>query len=107
MRGRVTTLQAKVLLVFLGVMSVNIASAQRVLSQKMTKEAALGDAAAARASIARFDRVLKGLIQGDAASEELSAQSLIMRATASGLAALLGVAMAGVGHAESISVEVS
>jgi len=45
---------------------INLAGAQRMLSQKMTKEAALGDAASARASIARFDRVLKGLIQGDA-----------------------------------------
>jgi methyl-accepting chemotaxis protein len=83
-----TTLKARFLLVFLGVMSVNIggalitfqtiasqkadavvinlAGAQRMLSQKMTKEAALGDSVSARVSIARFDRVLKGLIQGDA-----------------------------------------
>jgi len=83
-----TTLQAKFLLVFLGVMGVNIAGAlitlqaigsqkadavvinlagaQRMLSQKMTKEAALGDSASARVSIARFDRVLRGLVHGDA-----------------------------------------
>lgn len=80
-------LKAKFLLVFLTVLGVNIvgalvifqsiaaqkadaivinlAGAQRMLSQKMTKEAAMGDAPAARASIARFDRVLKGLVEGD------------------------------------------
>ena len=50
---------------------VNLAGAQRMLSQKMTKDALLlvqgqGDRSALQASVARFDRVLKGLISGDA-----------------------------------------
>jgi methyl-accepting chemotaxis protein len=82
-----STLKTKFLLVFVGVMAVNVAGAlllfqtiasqradavvinlagaQRMLSQKMTKEAAMGDGKAASVSIARFDRVLNGLVQGD------------------------------------------
>jgi len=81
------TLKVKFLLVFLGVMGgnltgalvvfrtiadqkadavvINLAGAQRMLSQKMAKEAAMGDSETARVSIARFDRVLTGLVNGD------------------------------------------
>jgi len=49
---------------------INLAGAQRMLSQKMTKEALMllhkGDPAALRASISRFERVLRGLESGDA-----------------------------------------
>lgn len=49
---------------------INLAGAQRMLSQKMTKEVLLlsrkPDPAALAASIQRFDKVLDGLVNGDA-----------------------------------------
>ncbi|MBZ5596047.1 MAG: type IV pili methyl-accepting chemotaxis transducer N-terminal domain-containing protein [Acidobacteriia bacterium] len=49
---------------------VNLAGAQRMLSQRMTKDALLllqgrGDRPALQKSVDRFDKVLKGLIRGD------------------------------------------
>ncbi|MBS1824217.1 MAG: type IV pili methyl-accepting chemotaxis transducer N-terminal domain-containing protein [Acidobacteria bacterium] len=49
---------------------INLAGAQRMLSQKMSKEAILlgggrGDAKLLRESVSRFERVLNGLIAGD------------------------------------------
>jgi hypothetical protein len=51
--------------------AINLAGAQRMLSQKMTKEVLLlargdGDANGPRQSAARFQRVLAGLLHGDA-----------------------------------------
>ena len=49
---------------------INLAGAERMLSQKMTKEALMslrgGDPAVLAASIERFERVLSGLVKGDA-----------------------------------------
>lgn len=48
---------------------INLAGAQRMLSQRMTKEALMlgagGDAAPLKASLDQFDRVLRGLSAGD------------------------------------------
>jgi methyl-accepting chemotaxis protein len=77
------TLSAKTLIAFLLIAAlnaaeaqssdsavINLAGAERMLSQKMTKEALLldrgGDRAALAASMKRFDRVLQGLVEGDA-----------------------------------------
>jgi methyl-accepting chemotaxis protein len=51
-------------------LQINLAGAQRMLSQRMTKEALLanlpGNSAALAASVKKFDKVLRGLAAGDA-----------------------------------------
>jgi methyl-accepting chemotaxis protein len=90
---------------------INLAGAERMLSQKMTKEALLlprhGDPAALRKSIARFEKVLRGLESGDAelelpgtADPEIVNGLALVHETWAPIRAALGSLIAGDGPAE-------